>query len=364
MSNQDLFYRAALAAALGLAGLLVGHSSLAQVQIRDIDTDAKPAASAPSAPSTQGNTGDTQPPAAPAPAPVQVDLGEDPGARSVRLGDANPGQASNPAGPGTVGMVGIAANAATLAKAGAPGAVPPRPAAPGTERAVFARVPIKVSLPVKRERLITLPSAAALHVPDDIDAVLKIQAIDRTVYLTALVPFAPIRIVAELLEGGQQIPLDLQADAHTQTTAELEVFLPTAPAAPVAAGTAPAATLPAADMVELTRFAARMLYAPKRLALAQENIQQVMLTQRPVAGLLRGAPVHTIPIAQWKSGDLYVTAVRVSNQSSRPLELVLEDLRGNWVAASAQHGRLGPAGSELDTTAIYLICERRFESCL
>ena len=361
MQNQTPFYRAALAVILGLAGLLVGHSSLAQVQIRDIDTDAKPAASAPSTPSTQGNTGDTQPPAAPAPGPVQVDLGEDPGARSVRLVDANPGQASNPPAPGTVG---IAANAAALANSGAPGAVPPRPAAPGTERAVFARVPIKVSLPVKRERLITLPAAAALHVPDDIETVLKIQAIDRTVYVTALVPFAPIRIVAELLEGGQQIPMDLQADAHTQTTAELEVFLPTTPAAPVSSGTAPAATLPAADMVELTRFAARMLYAPKRLALAQANIQQVMLTQRPVAGLLRGAPVHTIPIAQWKSGDLYVTAVRVSNQSSRPLELVLEDLRGNWVAATAQHGRLGPAGSELDTTAIYLICERRFESCL
>ena len=354
MQNKPPFYRAAMATALGLAGLLAGFSSLAQVQIRDIDTGAKPASSAPS------SAGDTQAPAPPAPGPVQVDLGEAPSARSARVEGANPGPANNPAAPGTVGSLGIAASAA-LAKTGAPGAVPTRPASPGTERAVFARVPIKVNLPVKRERLITLPSAAALHVPDDIEAVAKIQAIDRTVYVTALVPFAPIRIVAELLEGGQQIPLDLQADAHSQTTAELEVFLPTAPAD---AGTAPATALPAADLVELTRFAARMLYAPKRLALAQENIQQVMLTQRPVAGLLRAAPVHTIPIAQWKSGDLYVTAVRVSNQSSRPLELVLEDLRGNWVAATAQHGRLGPAGSELDTTAIYLVCERRFESCL
>jgi integrating conjugative element protein (TIGR03749 family) len=117
-------------------------------------------------------------------------------------------------------------------------------------------------------------------------------------------------------------------------------------------------------MVELTRYAARMLYAPKRLALPKDNITQVQLTLRPVPGLIRGALVQTVPLAQWRSGDLYVTAVRVTNQSTRALEIVLEDLRGRWIAATAQHGRIGPAGSELDTTALYLICDRAFEACL
>ena len=153
------------------------------------------------------------------------------------------------------------------------------------ERAVFTRVPIRVNLPVGRERMITLPGVAALHVPDDIETVAKIQSIDRTVYVTALAAFTPIRVVAELLDGGQQIPLDLQAGPESASaTSELEVFLPTVNAgdsnqavADSAASTASASS----DMVELTRFAARMLYAPKRLALPRENITQVPLTLRP-----------------------------------------------------------------------------------
>ena len=59
-----------------------------------------------------------------------------------------------------------------------------------------------------------------------------------------------------------------------------------------------------------------------------------------------------------------MTAVRITNLSSIPLELSLEDVRGHWIAATAQHGRIGPVGSETDTTALYLVCERAFEACL
>jgi hypothetical protein len=61
---------------------------------------------------------------------------------------------------------------------------------------------------------------------------------------------------------------------------------------------------------------------------------------------------------------LYVTAVRVTNKSAQPFELPLEHLRGRWLSVTAQHGRIGPAGSETDTTALYLICDRAFDACL
>jgi hypothetical protein len=71
-----------------------------------------------------------------------------------------------------------------------------------------------------------------------------------------------------------------------------------------------------------------------------------------------------MPLGAWKSGSLYVTAVRVTNRSRFPTELSLEQLRGQWIAATAQHVRIGPAGSDTDTTAIYLISNRPFEACL
>lgn len=237
----------------------------------------------------------------------------------------------------------------------------------GVERAVFARQPVRVGLPVQRERLITLPGPAALHVPRDIESVARIEAIDRTIYVTALVPFAPIRIVAELIDGGKQIPLDLVANPQTSgASAELEVFLDKAPARDAATATQGDAQAgpPAADMVELTRFASRMLYAPRRLATSRPGIQQVQVSNKPVPGLVRGGLVETVPLGQWRSAGLYVTAVRVTNKSTRPFELPLEHLRGRWLAVTAQHGRIGPAGTETDTTALYLICDRAFDACL
>ena len=242
----------------------------------------------------------------------------------------------------------------------------------GVERAVFERQPIAVPLPVGRERLITLPAPAALHVPSDMARVARIEIIDRTIYATALVPFTPIRIVAELIDSGQQLPMDMVADKSTaDAQAELEVFVvePTGQRSAKAGAQADerggaAPEQPAADMVELTRHAARQLYAPRRLAWTQSGVQQVELNTDPMDGLLPGAQVETAPLGQWRSGQLYVTAVRVTNRSARALEIPLEGIRGRWLAATAQHGRIGPAGSDTDTTALYLVCDRSFAACL
>ena len=255
----------------------------------------------------------------------------------------------------------------------------------GTERAVFERAPVAVPLPVGAERLITLPAPAALHVPSDMDKVARLEVIDRTIYATAKVPFTPLRVIAELIDSGQQIPLDLVADAGTAgARSELEVFVVeparakgSGPAAQAAAGAASAsaagvaedtlsgqmAEAPPSDMVQLTRYAARQLYAPKRLATPISGVQQVDVASEPLQDLFRGAHVLATPVGQWRSGQLYVTAVLVKNRSRFALEVPLEQVRGKWIAATAQHGRIGPAGTETDTTAVYLVCDRRFEAC-
>lgn len=254
----------------------------------------------------------------------------------------------------------------------------------GTERALFERAPVRVPLPLDAERLITLPAPAALHVPSDMDKVARLEVIDRTIYATALVPFTPLRIIAELIDSGQQIPLDLVADTSTASArSELEVFVvepsssthgPASQAASEAVSQAANAAAqdtlsqqmaeaPPTDMVQLTRYAARQLYAPKRLATPVSGVQQVEVASVALPDLFRGANVLSTPVGQWRSGQLYVTAVLVQNRSRWPLEIPLEQVRGQWIAATAQHGRIGAAGSETDTTAVYLVCDRRFEAC-
>lgn len=251
------------------------------------------------------------------------------------------------------------------------------PARPGVERAVFDRLPVRVALPIGRERLVTLPGPVALHVPDDIDQVARIESIDRMLYITALRPFTAIRVVAEAIDGGRKMPLDLVADASTAAASpQLEVFVraerPDAegPSADASArlsdgdGT-PDTPLPEAlDMVQLTRYAARMLYAPRRLAVALPQVQQLPVPELALPHLVRGVRVEAVPLGQWRSGALHVTALRVRNLSAAPVDLPLDQLRGTWLAVTAQHGRLGPAGGDTDTTALYLVCERAFEACL
>lgn len=379
MPNPDPFLPAGRLAPVALtliaALCLIANSACGQ-EVRDLTLKGVPPDL------IQANTAPTAPFTGPgsSAAPTAVDLGQNIGAS--RPSQAGPAAVAAPSdGPGAAARAAAAAvqaaQAPTTASGRRVGAVRRAGRAGGDiERAVFDRAPIQVPLPLNVERLVTLPAPVALHVPRDIETVARIESIDRTLYITALVPFAPIRIVAELIDSGQQVPLDIVAGKDTSSnTAELEVSTidgrgksgaASAAAAPGAKGVGDETGPPeaGADMVMLTRHAARQLYAPRRLAVATPGVVQVGVSEKPVVGLLRGANAETVPLGQWKSGQLYVTAVRVTNLSRYPLEIPLEQVRGRWISATAQHGRIGPAGSETDTTAIYLVCDRSFEACL
>jgi integrating conjugative element protein (TIGR03749 family) len=317
----------------------------------------------------------------PASAPI-VNLGQNIGQPNALEADAAsaPGAAAADAVQAPPGIAERAAQAAQTARGKARlrrADLGDAPAGP-TERVTFERAPVRVPLPIGRERMVTLPAAAALHVPSDMDRVAAIQNIDRTLYITANKPFAPIRVIAELVDTGQRIPLDLFASKSTAASAgELEVSV-IDPHDSDGAGSAPepAAMQGAAvsfgsgtqtaglDMVQLTRYAAHQLYAPARLAYRLPGVTQIQVAQTPQPALIRGVLADIVPLGAWKSGPLYVTAVRISNRSRYPLEIPLEQLRGRWIAATAQHGRVGPTGSDTATTAIYLISDRPFEACL
>lgn len=244
------------------------------------------------------------------------------------------------------------------------------------ERVVYQRAaPIRVVMAPGVERLVTFPAPIALRTPEGFEQLVQVQIIERTAYLRPVAPFSSLRVVAEDLSTGRQIPIDLVADVRTSkalATRPIEVMVPSAsrvvaggaeaqPEASPARSRAP--EVPALDMVALTRFAAQSLYAPRRLVPAVQGVQQVPVTVESVEGLYRGWKLETTPIAAWRSGGLYVTAVRFTNLGAQVLDIDLQELRGAWTAATAQHNRLLSAGSDWDTTTVYLVCERPFEAC-
>ncbi len=238
----------------------------------------------------------------------------------------------------------------------------------GVQHVQFNRRPIPIPLQVGRERLITFPGPVVLRVPAGFEASVSLQTIGRTVYAKALSNFDTVRIVAEDLErDGRQYPIDLSARAGVVMASDEVEIHSTSSADGEAASTAAGQgsrgeATQTADMVALTRHASLALYAPTRLIPASPVIRQVPVAQKPVPGLYRGSQVITTPIGAWRSGGLYITAVKFVNQGP-PVELDLDQVRGQWLAATAQHLRLSSKGSESDTTAVYLVCDKPFEAC-
>ena len=230
------------------------------------------------------------------------------------------------------------------------------------EHTLFDRRPVAVTLHVDQERLVRLPFPVMLEVPPELTGVLEAQMIEDTAYLTALAPIKRSRVLAHALDGSAVIPLDIHASGKGDPKPELEVHYPSAESAGAIGGAGADPSEPARpDMVQLTRHAAQALYSPRRLLKPLPGVRQVEVSRSPVV-LYRDAKVVTAPLGAWTSGELFVTAVRFSNASSEALELDMERLRGRWIAATPQHWRLHPRGSEADTTVVYLVSAHAFDA--
>lgn len=329
-------------------------------------------------------------------ATAKLDLGDAPGTPSTANGQSQV-DAQTPGGPSASSTVGTpppfgtspsgtrkqasAGTKSALAKGAAKprllGALEDSGTNPTnwTERIQFDRAPVKVSLPVSIERLVTFPNPVALHVPAGSEGVLWTQVMERTAYIRALGPLEGLRVVAEDLVTGQMVPLDFFAtESQGPSTRELEIFYKSTAAQQSGTGAGKKqpgedaadgadGDEPSLDMVALTRYAAQYMYSPKRLIPSAPGVYPVPIQPTAISGLIRGQRVSAVPMGQWRSGSLYVTAVRVTNLERITLDLDLDQVRGTWIAATPQHRRLLAAGTDWDSTTLYLVCSGSFETC-
>lgn len=253
------------------------------------------------------------------------------------------------------------------------------------ERILWDKTPIQISLTVGSERMVTFPGTVRLGVPNTLMPHLRTQSQNGTVYWLASEPFAATRIQIQDTQSGQFYLVDLSATATASPNARIEIINATAPGLAVALNAhtvpellrynpdSPAApmeaqshsrknTPTASDYTLLTRYAAQQLYAPARLLKTPLGVHTAPLNQAaiPNGTLMRGGGLLAEPVAAWRKGTLYVTAVKLSNQSPRPIVLDPRLIRGQWRTATFQHARLGPAAGDDNVTALYLVSDRPF----
>ena len=245
-----------------------------------------------------------------------------------------------------------------LCLAGILALAPPAHGAGEALRMTWEKVPVRIELATGIERIVHFPAPVTLGIPGALQSKLRAQSLDGSLYLKAVSAFKPSRVQVKSLGGGPIYLLDLEAvdGAAPGPTVRIDApnHSPAYPGADFTGGASPN------TYVALTRFAARQLYAPKRLAHAMAGISRIPVPDAPVA-LVRGAVVQAIPRIAWRAHGLYVTAVALTNLSTEAVALDARTLRGDWRTATFQHNRLEAKGQEADSTMVYLISTEALE---
>lgn len=239
------------------------------------------------------------------------------------------------------------------------------------ERIVWRKAPIAIPLVVGEERLVHFPDSVSIGLPQSLTPALRSQSINGTLYLLAKQPFNNSRVMVRSEPDGPMYVLDISAvskNPNRPVLPDVQVMLESTQANSNADSTANSVTTDSHQAsqwgyVALTRYAAQQLYAPSRLIPKRAGVVAMPVSTEPV-NLVRGSKAEAIPVAAWKAGRYYVTAVKLTNHNSKALVLDPRELRGAWLAATFQHNRLLPTGSDADTTAVYLVSDRPFDVAL
>ncbi|KAA1192712.1 TIGR03749 family integrating conjugative element protein [Pseudohalioglobus sediminis] len=233
------------------------------------------------------------------------------------------------------------------------------------ERVVWSKTPIAITLVVGEERLVHFPGSVSVGLPQSLTPLLRSQSINGTVYLLATHPFDTTRVIVRSETEGPMYVLDISAEpleSGSYSLPDVQVLLERSQGNGTAASNDDNRSHPW-GYIALTRYAAQQLYAPTRLVPRKSGVVAMPVSPEPV-DLVHGAKVEAVPVAAWKAGLRYITAVKLINRTKRPVVLDPRQLRGAWLAATFQHNRLLSAGSEADTTAVYLISDRPFDVAL
>lgn len=218
----------------------------------------------------------------------------------------------------------------------------------------WERLPLAVPLVIGQERVIFVDEPIRVGLPAALAGKLRVQSAGGTLYLLASEAIAPTRLQLQVIATGEIILLDIAATPGDQALEPVRILISEPPTSSENAPTP--ATEPTPIPVALTRYASQSLYAPLRTVEALPGVRPVPLKRRDeLPMLLPSENVASTPIAAWRLGDYWVTAVKLRNRGAEPLPLDPRHLQARLYAATFQHADLGTAGSPEDTTVAYLV---------
>ena len=231
------------------------------------------------------------------------------------------------------------------------------------EHALWEGVPIQVTVPVGEERIVKFEGPVEVHNTNSMLTSDKVSLLNNNgfLYLKAKTAFEAIRVPVTIKKTGEVVLVDLSGSASAEDT-PLEIVSAHEKAVSESSGSTSPEEV---NFVTLTRTAIQELYAPQRLIEPHPSIVRVpMYTAKSVA-LFSDGSVMGMPLASWRGGNFYVTAVLLKNTFKETQSLDPRHLSGNWLAASFYPSNaVTAAGTDQDRTTLFLISNEPFNASL
>jgi len=121
-----------------------------------------------------------------------------------------------------------------------------------------------------------------------------------------------------------------------------------------------------ATYMQLTEYAAKSVRLPvaEREVVAGVLDVSVPSAEQQRADVLYDLRLTATPVATWRKGGVYVTAVEVRNLSNETVAVDYQHLKGTWLASTIEQEKVAPKKAFGDATYLYLISGMPFEQAL
>jgi len=255
-----------------------------------------------------------------------------------------------------------------------------------TEYIEYSNKPVTIQLHEGEERTIQFGDHVAVGVTPKQEAqgLFRVQSAQGALHILPRKTFERERIQVKRLGDGKIVLIDLvsiEANKKDQTplediriyveneAKELPKDIETAKEEASGETNANQKEIEPITPITLTRHLAQKLYAPERLHKVMPGISEVSLNEmlhkdvRAFKGINR-AKTTVRPILAYRSGNLYATALLVSNTDNTPVQLNYLDINIPFTHATYQHHKLNPKGQAGDRTVLYVINERPLSETL
>lgn len=227
-----------------------------------------------------------------------------------------------------------------------------------SEHVLWEKVPLTIELPLNQERLLHFPKAIKI-IDQQLSPHLDVLKVQGSLYLKAKEAVQESRLMVQLQPDGEVIILNLKAHKKVTDSNPIEIILEES-----STDHPSASSHYEYNAIQLTRLAIQALYAPERVRELPEGIYRSPMHTPKTVVLLYGASIEAHPIASWRGGSLYVTAVELKNLLNKEVPLRFKELMGHWQTASFYPKSILLPRSQHESSTVFLVSEQPFMTAM